>query len=210
MAGHIQKKKIHGDDYYYYQESYREKLDPTRQGKTKGSGKSRVCSRSIYVGTAEEILAARQGLKPISARCRSFGWVGAAYQAARNIGLDTVLEKHIIGSRYSIPRWKFFMLAILNRLDQPSSKNKIGEWMQHTILPDIMQIDPRKITGKAFWYVTDDVISEKALKLHRLNQKNIAEDLFVGLEDRVFIEIENELFAGVRPRMNSVRQVKPG
>ena len=59
MAGHIYKKTIKGNTYYYYQENYREKITATTtaeiSGKTKGTGKSRVKSKSIYLGTAEQI-----------------------------------------------------------------------------------------------------------------------------------------------------------
>jgi len=56
MAGHLYPKTINGITYYYYQRTWREKIDPHAWGKQRGSGKSRVRTESIYLGTAESIL----------------------------------------------------------------------------------------------------------------------------------------------------------
>ncbi len=56
MAGHIYPKVIKGTSYYYYQHTWREKIDPEAHGKSCGSGKSKVRTQSIYLGTAESIV----------------------------------------------------------------------------------------------------------------------------------------------------------
>ena len=42
--------------YYVYRETYRVKVNPEDQGKKRGSGKSTVRTRAVYLGTAEKIL----------------------------------------------------------------------------------------------------------------------------------------------------------
>jgi hypothetical protein len=54
--GAIYARKRGNKTYYVYQEAYRVKLDPSAQGKEKGSGKSAVRTRATYLGTAESIL----------------------------------------------------------------------------------------------------------------------------------------------------------
>jgi hypothetical protein len=56
-------KSIKGTLYSYAQWSVRVKLDGCATGKTKGSGKSRVCTRSLYLGTAEKIAQALTGAR---------------------------------------------------------------------------------------------------------------------------------------------------
>ncbi|MBU1626787.1 hypothetical protein KKB18_05395 [bacterium] len=56
MTMHIFPKKIKGKTYYYLQSTYREKLKSSDKGKVRGSGKSRVRTKSVYLGTAESIL----------------------------------------------------------------------------------------------------------------------------------------------------------
>lgn len=56
MAERIYPRTVNGKTYYYLQRSWREKLDPNAKGKTRGSGKSRVRTEKIYLGSAVSIL----------------------------------------------------------------------------------------------------------------------------------------------------------
>ena len=194
MAGRIYAKKIHGNTYYYYQYTWREKLQPSAQGKTRGSGKSRVRTRSEYLGTADSIYQKlKERTTPVEIRHRDFGFVAAIYQTAVETGLVSLLQQHIPGKRYGFPRWLYFLLPIINRLQHATSKQKMGEWAVTTILPDLLDFDPKRFNSKTFWYVTDDIISEKELQERRRNQPELEDDLFVGLEDSTFRTIEEAL-----------------
>jgi transposase len=192
--GKMQERKQGKKSYYVYQETYRVKTNPDNSGKKKGSGKSMVKTKAIYLGSAEKILqCVEQTKEPISVMTRHFGVIAAAYQTALEISLQKILMKHIEGKRYGIARWIFFFVTIINRLDHSTSKNKMSHWLKKTILPDLLDFDPDKFTSKNFWYVTDDVISEKEL-IRRRETENDPDDIFVGLKDEVFNEIEMELF----------------
>lgn len=194
MAGRIYPKQIHGNTYYYYQYTWREKMDSSIQGKTRGSGKSRVRTYSEYLGTAESIYKQlKERNTPLEVRHRNFGFVAAIYQTAVETGLVPLLQQHIPGKRYGIPRWLYFLLPIINRLQHATSKQQMGEWAAGTILPELLDFDPNRLTSKTFWYVTDDVISEKDLQERRQKQPELADDLFVGLDDSVFRTIEETL-----------------
>ena len=88
MAERIIPKIIHGKVYYYLHRAWRERIDPTHQGKQRGSGKSRVRTQSLYLGNAESVVDRLKNnhLKPIEVRHRSFGFVAAIYQTALEIG----------------------------------------------------------------------------------------------------------------------------
>lgn len=205
--GSISSSKRGKKTYYYYKESFRVKINPNDSGRSRGSGKSRVTSRADYLGTAEEIRdIVKRGREPKRVVLRNFGLPAAAYQTAKLLNLPQILEEHIPGSRYGVPRWIYFFVTILNRLDHASSKNRMGRWLKKTILPEILGINPKAFTSKTFWYVTDDVISEKALQEHRA-EKGEEDDLFVGLEDSVFTAIEVALFRRINALMNLSPQV---
>jgi transposase len=201
MAGRVYGKKLKGKVYYYYQESYRTKVDPAAgHGKTKGSGPSKVHVRSIYLGSAEDVLALKQGARgPAELRHRAFGLLAAALQVAEDSGLTAALQTHITGARFGLPRWLFFLVTILNRLDHATSKNRMGAWAKNTVLPDVLEFDPALLTSKNYWYVTDDVLSEAELKRRRQAGSSDADDLFAGLDDRVFADIEADVLARLRP-----------
>ena len=124
----IYPKMINGCKYYYAQRSVRVKIDSKAGGgKAKGSGKSRVRTETIYLGTAEAIVKKiKETRKPLEARHREFGFVAAVYQTAVEIGLVDLLKTHIPGQRYGLPRWLYFILPIINRLEHATSKEKMG------------------------------------------------------------------------------------
>lgn len=203
MAMHIYPKNIRGKVYYYAQRSYREKVRPQDKEKTRGSGKSRVRSETIYLGSAESIVRRlQQTRRPLEVRHRQFGFVVAAYQSAVEIGLVELLQKHIPGKRYGIPRWLYFLLPILNRLQAATSKQRMGQWAETTVLPSLLEFDPKRLDSRSFWYATDDVVSESELRRRRKENPALGEDLFVGIDDEVFCRIEQALVEGLRKQFD--------
>lgn len=193
--GTIITRKQGNNTYYLYQETYREKINKKDFGKSRGSGKSKVCTRSTYLGSAETILRCIKGNRsPVKVNTRNFGMIAAAYQAACFIDLPQILMKHIKGERFETNLWIYFFVTIINRLDSATSKEKMSIWLKKTILPELLNIKIQNFTGKKFWYATDDVISEKELKQKRENIKN-EDDPFVCIDDTIFTAIEAELFS---------------
>ena len=194
--GTIITRKQGNKIYYLYHETYREKINKKDYGKTCGSGKSKVCTRSTYLGSAETILKSIKGKKsPVKVSTRNFGMVAAAYQTACIVDLPQILAKHIKGERFGTDLWKYFFVPIINRLDSATSKEKMSGWLKKTILPELLNIKAQNFTGKKFWYATDDVISEKTLQEKReaINK----EDPFESIDDTIFTNIETELFSRI-------------
>ena len=200
--GSICARKRGEKTYYVYQEAYRVKLDPSSQGKQKGSGKSAVRTKATYLGTAESIVKRlSETREPLAVSSRQFGLVAAAYQTAHEIGLSGMLMRYIPGHRGGIARWIYFLVSIINRLDHATSKNRMNEWLDDTILPELLRIDPRNLSGKNFWYVADDVVSEGELRRKR-DLPPIQEDPLVGMSGDTFNQIEMDLFTNIDTMMN--------
>ena len=205
--GVITKRTSGKNVYYVYQESYRVKISSNDSGKKRGSGKSKVCSKTVYLGSAEKILELFQGNEaPITVQVRNFGLIGAAYQTAIEINLPQIFMKHISGEKCQVPRWIYFFVTIINRMDNATSKNKMSKWLKSTILPDLLHFDHSKMTSKNFWYVSDDLVSEKEL-IEKREQELISEELFSGLKDDVFTKIETDLFNSIDKLMGLSPQV---
>lgn len=183
--------------YYVYRESYREKIDPQGSGKVRGSGKSRVRTRAVYLGSAEKILEVfRQKGEPVSVKLRRFGLVAAAYQTATQMGLQDILMKHMPGHRANIPHWVYFFTSIINRLDNATSKNKMSVWLKKTILPELLGIGPAGLSGKNYWYAADYQLSERELREKRESAPP-SDDPFAGVDVDTFTRIEKDLFYSV-------------
>ena len=113
MTERIYAKNIKGNTYYYLQRTRREKIDPQHQGKSKGSGKSRVQTESIYLGTVDSILKRlKETRTAVEVSHRHFGFVCAIYQTAKEIGLVDILQKHLPGERFSDLHVKLWVASI--------------------------------------------------------------------------------------------------
>jgi transposase len=200
--GSICARKQGDRTYYVYQETYRVKINRDNLGKKRGSGRSKVITRAVYLGSAEKILGAMQEKKePLRLSTRQFGLVAAAYQTASQIGLQDILRKHLPGDRAGVDRWIYFFVTILNRLDQATSKNRMSWWLAGTILPQLLSIDPKNLSGKNFWYAADAVFPEKELKKGRKGGQGGNDPLLTPLED-AFTTMEMELFARIDKLMS--------
>lgn len=198
MSERIYPKTINGKVYYYLQKSYRTKVDSKDTGKTKGTGKSKVISQTIYLGTAESIKRRLFTIcEPLEVKKRHFGFVATQLSIAEEIGLLTLLKKHIKGKRHGIDNWKYFMIAIINRLQHATSKEKMGKWASKTVLPDLLDFDPKKLNSKSFWYATDDIINEKELQAKRKVKDNLSDDVFTNINDSAFKKIEKQLVKNI-------------
>ena len=62
MEGKIVQVKKGDKVYCYYKLSYRVKVDPAGEGKTKGTGKSKVIFETIYLGTLEAVVKKLTGV----------------------------------------------------------------------------------------------------------------------------------------------------
>lgn len=131
--GAIITKKQGSQTYYVYKESYREKINMSDSGKTRGSGKSKVRNRTVHLGTAEKILKCVQEKRgPIKVKTRHFGLIAAAYHTAIEIDLLKILKKYIHGERFDTDLWIYFFVTIINRLDHATSKEKMNGWLKKT------------------------------------------------------------------------------
>jgi transposase len=149
----------------------------------------------VYLGTAEKILSAMQEKSdPLSVVVSQFGLVAGAYQTAQEIGLSDILMKHVSGKTGGVPRWIYFLVCIINRLDNATSKNRMSQWLAGTILPRLLGIDPFDLSGNNFWHAAEDVLSEKELKQRRKEAKETVDPLLAGLTD-TFTKMEMELFS---------------
>lgn len=195
MAERIIPKTINGKIYYYLHRTWREKINPSDQGKKRGSGKSRVRSQSLYLGSAESVVARlrENHLQAIEVRHRSFGFIAAIYQTALDIGLIDLLQTHFQGTCYGVANWLYFLLPMINRLESATSKEKMGNWALSTVLPTILEFDAKQLDSNSFWYATEEFISENDLRKQRQANPDLEDSLFVGLEDRLFNHIEEQL-----------------
>lgn len=178
---------------YYYHESYRVK---------DGEGtKSKVKSKDVYLGTAVQVLdKLRNSQTPQEVCVKEFGLVMAAYETAERLGIVDVIDRLVPKRRQGYTVGQYILIAVLNKLVAPSSRNGIREWLSKTVLPERAGIDPDQFTSQNFWDHFDLLLCEKDLQGRKQNliRNEIEEaELF---NDKVIAQIEEGLWENLLQR----------
>jgi transposase len=144
--GYLQKKKIRGHTYYYYTETKR--ID----------GKS-VKVQQIYLGTPDQVLqkcSSAQGEDhPVKTSHLELGLPAALYGQALDLGLIPLINSHATVTTEHLDVGQYLVLAAINRVCEPRSKNGIAAWYKKSILPGLFTIPVSRATGQRFWDAMD-------------------------------------------------------
>lgn len=142
---HIKKKK--GRPYLYVREMGR--VD----------GKPKVISQ-IYIGSPEKAAALAKGEeKEIRLRVEEFGALWLAHQTDLEIDLAGIIDSVIPGvnRETGLSVGEYFLYAVLNRMVDATSKNKMSQWYQRTAVMQIRPTDINELTSQRYWEKWDRV-----------------------------------------------------
>lgn len=201
-------EKIRGKRrYYYYSRSYRVKINPQTKGKTKGSGKSKVITDQVYMGTAESVMEKIchyvDHPKPLEIQKKKFGLPVTLFEVAERIGLRQIINDVVPGRVQGICTGDFVLIAAINRVGNHTSKEQMGRWYQKTALGEIQRIVSKDLNSKSFWYAFDRLISERPIKEHKEargfapNEKLDIDELEAILDDRKIEKIEEKIWSNL-------------
>ena len=146
MAGTLLKKDIKGRRYWYYVVCKRV------------NGKPKLVQQ-IYLGTAEQIRAMKQNpeSRPKEASYLEFGLPATLYQLASEIGLIPIINSFMQNTSATLDIGQYIVLAAINRVCKPRSKNGIRKWYDKTILPQLFTIESSKVNSQRFWDAMDEI-----------------------------------------------------
>ena len=169
----IVKKSINGNAYYY-----------ARQCK-RVNGKPKIVWQK-YLGRAEDIVQAVQGIKPEHAIVREFGAIAALYDIARQLRIVEHIDRHVPKRAGEVSVGTYLLIAILNRCVAPCSKASIADWFEGTILPHWLNVQARQLTSQRFWDNMNRV-PEAAIA-------DIEHDIVATMIDRFAIDLRQVLY----------------
>jgi len=141
-------RKIGNKTYYYLCESKRINGKPT-------------LVKQVYLGRAEQILEKIENNRIEQGIHFKFGLEAALYQVASEVGLEGVINDSAIGSSPSLDVGRMIVVAAINRVCQPTSKNGIRNWWNKTTLPELFSIHPKNIDSRRFWDAMDRLPEEE-------------------------------------------------
>ena len=215
--GSIVLKKQGNRKYYYYSRSRRVKIDPNASGKTKGSGKSKVVTEQIYLGTAEDVLEKLSRLtydpQPVELESKEFGLPMALFAMAERVGLRDIINDVVPGKVKGISVGDFILLSAINRVGNQTPKEHMGKWYKKTDLRRLQGINGRKLNSKNFWLAFEKIVSERKIKRNKKerglgsNDKVDIDELEKVLDDEKIKAIEMGLWENLIKRFGMILDV---
>jgi len=139
---YLQKKEIRGHIYYYYTETKRV------------NGKSKKVQQ-VYLGTPDQIMekCSSGGAPdpPAKTSHLQFGLAAALYQQALDLGVIPLINAYATNTSANLDVGQYLVLAAINRVCEPRSKNGIAAWYNKSILPSLFTIPISRVTGQRYW-----------------------------------------------------------
>lgn len=207
--GRIVSAKRNGNTYYSYMRTYRVKIDSTQQGKTRGSGKSKVVTESYYLGTAETILEKLTHETPVEIYNKAFGLPCALWKMVQEIGLINVVNRVVQQKRdRQVSLGEYIAIAAINQVGHTASKRGLSKWYESTVLPRITGISKEQLTSQHFWNAFDEIVSEQELESQKIEEgirptsKLEFAELERLLDDSNIETIEEELWRVIANKFN--------
>jgi len=182
----ITKKVIGGNTYYYARECKR--VD----------GKPKIVWQK-YLGKADDVIAAlsdkgKDGIPdppaPKEAVISEFGAVAALYDIAQGLDLVRHIDRHV-PKRGSGPSVGTYMLvAAINRCVAPTSKARIADWFEETMLRRLVRIEAGQLTSQRFWDHMDRIPHEAIERIEQDVVKHMVQAFDIDVR-RVLFDATN-------------------
>lgn len=175
MPGTLLKKKIKGHIYWYYVVCKRV------------NGKPKLVQQ-VYLGTPEQLLALKQNpeARPKEASHLDFALPAALYQLAEEIGLIPIINSFTQGTSAGLDVGQYIVLAAINRVCKPRSKNGIRTWYQKTILPQLFTIGSSRVNSQRFWDAMDEIDVQVIPKIEGKLWERILQEYKIPLDVLIY------------------------
>lgn len=142
MAVSLVKKRIRGHPYWYARECQRVDGKPTIVWQK-------------YLGKADAIAAALGAPAapppPTAVVLADFAAPAALYDLTHQLALIPTIDRHAGKRSQGVSVGTYLTLAALNRCLAPTSKARLAEWYQSTVLRRLLPVAPRRLTSQRFW-----------------------------------------------------------
>lgn len=156
MATIIRKRK--GNGLYYYAVEVR-----------RVNGQPRIVWQK-YLGKLEDIVRRKEEPtpKPVTAKLFDFGAVAALWTMARRLRFVEHVDAHAPKRDQGPSVGEYMLIAALNRAVAPTSKAKMGEWFEGTVLRRLMpHVQARQLSSQRFWDHMDRLDAETLRAIER-------------------------------------------
>jgi len=175
VATIIRKRK--GHRVYYYAVEVR-----------RVNGQPRIVWQK-YLGKLEDIVRRKEDPtpKPITAKLFDFGAIAALWTIAQRLRLAEWVDAHTPKRDQGPTVGEYLLVAALNRAVAPTSKAKMGEWFEGTVLRRLMpHIRARQLSSRRFWDHMDRLDAETLRAIERDLSAHMVREFALDLRTLVY------------------------
>jgi transposase len=209
----LTRKLIKGRPYYYLRHCQRVRGHPK-------------IVKTTYLGSADHLLARlsspRSLPQPRAVEIAAFGDVAALYDVAVQVGLVELIEARVPKREQGLSVGQYLLLAAINRATHPTSKARLADWYQDTVLTRLLPAPAAALSSQAFWNHMDRVgeadiqdietqLSQRLIQRFELSLRTLVYD---GTNFFTYINTTNPATLPARghnkQKRNDLRQVNLG
>ena len=117
-----------------------------------------------YLGRVDDVIAKLSGEsknEPDEAVCLDFGGPAALLAVAEAFDLKGIIDEKIPKRDQGPSVGEYILLAAINRVLAPTSKNQIGEWYENTVLKRLWGFTAELFSSQNFWQHMDLIEEEQ-------------------------------------------------
>jgi transposase len=117
----------------------------------------------IYLGSADNLMRyMQQSHLPKEVESISFGLPASLLNINEDINFVKIIDKHCSKREQGLSVGEHILIDLINRIDEPLSHNKLGEWFSKTLLRKIFNVKPSYLSSQGYWnhwqYFDEEII----------------------------------------------------
>lgn len=127
-----------------------------------------------YLGTAENVgEALKHGIFPEETDVLEFGLCAVLLKINNEIQFKEIADKILKKREQGLSYGDHLLLTIINRIDRPTSKNKLSDWFDSTFLKRIFTVKKEYLSSQDFWNHWSHISEEDINKIQEELLKKI-------------------------------------
>ena len=209
----LTRKLIKGRPYYYLRHCQR--ID----------GKPKIV-KTVYLGSADQLIARFAAPptvpEPQAVDLAAFADVAALFDLAEQLQLVALIDAQLPKRDQGLSVGQYLLLAAINRATHPTSKTRLVDWYQRTVLTRLLPASADQLSSQSFWnhlsHITDadidaieNQLSQRLIERFALSLRTLVYD---GTNFFTYINTTNPATLPARghnkQKRNDLRQVNLG
>jgi len=131
-----------------------------------------------YIGSADSLKKQlEEGSVPKEIESIIYGLPIALLNINNEIKFSSIVDEYCSKREQGLTVGQHILIDIINRLDDPSSHNKLGRWFQRTVLREVFKVKSSYLSSQSYWNHWQYLDEEKIEAIQKKLLPNIMKDI---------------------------------